>query len=1801
MKPSLWQSAALAGCLLLSACQGSRNDVQVVSRNFDEEIEQQQNLQFSFNKDLYPDSLLRQWDQTAYIDFKPRVNGVFKWNSSSELVFSPSEGFQPGTEYTATVTREVLKKSKKQWPLSRKREFRFHTAPLRVQSSTLSWTRGKSNANVMVQLDLQFNYDVKLQEAASRLRLSSKGQPVNFTAVTSGTGKMLSVQLMPLNEKDEMTPLKAELGKGIPIAGGKYQSSKDTILALQVPSRYNLEVTGVDARHSGTEGTIDVTLSQPVSDAQLKQYIQLEPSVPFEVSSDESGFSISGKDFNPETTYQLTISNALEGSFGGRFKKNYSEAVSFGRIQPAIRFVNEKGMYLSSQGYRNLALNLVNIPKVKVSVVKVYENNLEHLMRSGRDQDYGYTSGGEEGGDGDWFNYYRTQNLGDTIFQQEYDTRKLPGNSFARVLHLDFQDKIRSYSGIYVITVASSEHYWIQQSKILSLSDIGMIVKEDKDNVYVFANSIRYAKPLSNVKVSFISTNNQLMHQETTNGDGVAVFRNIAQKSPGFHVGMITAKAGDEFSFVWLEQSAVETSRYDVGGRTQNAAGLNAYIYAERNLYRPGETVHVSTIVRDEQWNNPGEVPVKLKLNMPNGKEFATMRKILNEQGSCETIFPIPASALTGTYTLEVYTGNDVLLNAYDFSIEEFMPDRIKAQLNIDKQEYVQTDTLRASIQADNLFGTPAMNRNYQCELNMDKVAFSSDKYGDYSFATDNSFYFSTLFRSGATDERGQAKESFSLNSDGITDAGMLKGNVMATVFDENGRPVHRYAHFTLYTQPVFVGVKQDDYYVGTRRPVRLGLIALDKNQVPQNNVQVQVTLLKKEWHTVIEQNGSRYRYVSKYDTRTLGTYNVNVSGTASAYVFTPTLGGEYEVRIARAGSNAYISRTFYAWGYDDTQYTSFEVNNEGSVDIKPDKPKYAVGENINLLFTTPFEGRMLVSVERDKVIEYHYLTTKDKSAVLRLKAGEEHLPNIYVSATLFRPMDGTDMPLTVAHGYEPVLVDQKKNQLPVQVSMAASARSKTKQTITVKTAPGAYVTVAAVDEGILQVKNYQTPDPYQHFYQKVALAVAGYDIYPLLLPEVRTSSTGGDGAGDDAANRVNPLFVNRARLVSFWSGILQADGSGTVRYSIDVPQFSGDLRVMAVAYKGRAFGGADQHMKVADPVVISTALPRFLSPNDQVLMPVTLSNTTAKDAVATVTVKTEGPIGMTGGSTQKLNIPANREARAVFNVAAQRVMGAGKVTVSVQAMNETFTDETDISIRPPASLQKQTGSGLAKENSLTSVTPVGDFIPASYSGKLIVARSPLVQFSRNMDELVHYPYGCVEQTTSAAFPQLYYADLVRSISGQNVNDPNPAYNVQQAILKLQSMQLSNGALCYWPDGGYESWWGSVYAAHFLLEARKAGFEVNGSTLDRLMQYLKFRLKKKENITYRYNGNQERVIVAKEVPYSLYVLALAGEPQQGTMNYYKGNPGQLSLDGRYLLAAAYGLSGQPVQAKQVLPASFSGEKSERASGGSFYSYIRDEALALSALLDIDPGNPQTGIMARQVAEQMKREPYLSTQENVFGILAMGKMARAANKTSGTASVLIDGKQVATTQGANLTLDLKPYRGKPLQVQVKGNGPFYYFWEVKGVTADGHIKEEDSYMKVRRAYFNRTGQPIAGNSFRQNDLIVVRLSLQGQYNSAIDNVVVTDMLPAGFEIENTRLNDMPDLKWIKDASYPDYLDYRDDRLNLFTTAGSEVKNYYYMVRAVSPGTYTLGPVQADAMYNGYYHSYHGAGVVQVTER
>ena len=1578
--------------------------------------------------------------------------------------------------------------------------------------------------------------------------------------------------------------------------------------------------------HDGTTGSIRVNTSQQVLPANLADAISFSPAIKFTAEPTETGFVIRSGNFDQTRSYTLMIAKRIRGRIGGVLHEEYSTNITFGQLEPAISFANEKGVYLSGKGAKNIEVRIINVPRVKVVVSKIYENNLlmaQHSNYRPRETSSTTESGSisldrkamtEEGP----VNYEPDDDnltLGDVIYEREIDTRTLPRSatsSVNRILNLDISDKLPEFKGIYHIMIRSAKDYWVRDSRFVSLSDIGMIAKEGKEKIIVFTNSIKTATALPGVAVQAYGANNQLLGTGTTGNDGVAEIAYTRKEFAGFRPAMLIAKSADDFNYLPFNTTRINTSRFEVGGRRGNPAGLDAYIYPERDIYRPGEKVNFSVILRDRQWKSPGELPIVLKFLLPNGKELKTFRKTLNGQGSVEGSVDIAPTAITGSYSLEVYTSSDVLLATQPFRIEEFVPDRIKVIAQLDKALLEAGDAAKLNIHAVNFFGPPAANRNYECEIQVHSVNFRPKDYENYTFnLSDQSASFDKNVRQGKTDEQGNSVENYEV-PEIFKNIGLLQATFYATVFDETGRPVSRSTSVDIYTQKVFFGLADDGYwFYPLNQPVDFPLIALDRNEKIVTGT-AHVEVIKHEYHTVLTKNGDYFRYESQEEDKMITETTLPVSGEATHYSFTPRSPGDYELRVALPGASSYVSKEFYSWGAWGGDNNSFQVNNEGHIDISLDKKSYYTGESVGALIKTPFDGRLLITMETDKVLSYQYVDVDKRTAHVSLPLTVDDVPNVYITATLIKPHDLSDIPLTVAHGFQSVKVEAKERHMPVEIVAQPAVRSHTHQKITVKATPGSMVTLAAVDNGVLQVSNFTTPDPYAHFYAKRALEVTDYDLYPLLFPEVKAalSSTGGDEEAD-MKKRTNPMPAKRIKILSYWSGIAQADGGGEASFEFDIPQFSGSVRLMAVAYKNEDFGSQELNMTVADPIVLSSALPRFMSPGDTVTLPVTISNTTTSGAGADVKLRLSGPLHSVADQEQSINIGANSEGRAEFKLAASPTIGIGKVTVDVNAKGEHFSDETEIGIRPSAPLTKSTGSGSIPGGSSQPVGwSIGDFIPSSIDYQLVLSKSPAAELGPWLGRLVEYPYGCTEQTVSIAFPQLYFGDLADLVRSKNVDASekiNANSNVQEAIRKIKMRQLYNGAVTLWDDEGTENWWATIYAAHFLLEARKAGFDVDPSLLSTMLGYINNRMKNRETVMYWYNRTFNRRIAPEEVTYGLYVLALAGQPNVSAMNYYKARPEMLSLDCRYMLAAAYALAGDRRSFQQFLPASFSGEEANTTTGGCFASDVRDESLALDVLVDADPGNPQIPVMARHVMDKLKQRTWFSTQELAFSVLGLGKVARQDAGSSVTADVEVDGRKIGTMDGNPLKLTTRQIAGAAgsggvpkVTIHTHGSGKLYYYWETEGISSTGAFKEEDSYLRVRKRFFDRFGRPLTGNTFKQNDLVIVQVTLERTFSTDVDNIVITDMLPAGFEIENPRTKDIPDMDWVKDDDSPTALDVRDDRINLFVDLHAMKQTYYYAVRAVSPGIYHMGPVSADAMYNGEYHSYNGAGTIRISQ-
>ena len=1800
MRSLLLTLSVILSFFLLISC-GPSNTVKVESFSPTGEVQNLTNFTIEFSEDLAPASVISEWSDEQFVTFEPAIHGKFKWTTPSTLVFSPEAPLDPMQGYSARINKNVLFNTNYSPDFE---EYNFHTPYFDVTNVDFFWTNiPYQNYKLSVQANIHFNYPVDPKSLRNFLEVKRGGVEVkDYQIVSDQSADVIAINFGEVQQTDKGQLLSVKVNENLVSTLGKEGLKEARNFDVKLPPITRLAITNVTAGFDGSTGWIEVSTTQTVDDKRLKEFISTEPSK-------KLNFSVTGNVIRIETdldnvqTVDLLIKKGLPGLYGGELEFDYEQEVSMVNVQPSINFTDKRGKYLMLGGEENLKVNAVNIGEVEVEVSQVFKNNILHFLNQ-----YGYNYYYDEY---EYENYnptYYVGDFGETLYDEKI---KLPqGQNWLKSFTVNLNKALgQKFKGIYTVSVRSAEERWRNDSKVVAISDLGIISKFADDEIYVFVNSISGAQPVTDAQVNIISTNNQTILSGKTDDNGVVVFKDVKKKTEGFSPRLVVVEKDDDFNYIDLRETSVETSRFDVGGLTQYAADFNVFLYSPRDIYRPGEDIQLSAIVRNDKINVIKDVPLIIKIYTPTGKIFEAYRKDLNEQGSFELFFTLPTYAQTGSYSANVYSGSDQLIGSYKFKVEEFVPDKIRVTVKADKEKTKPGGKVSIDASAEFLFGAPAADMRYEADIQLNHKSFKSKNYPGYVFSNSsitNTSIDHTMLE-GKLDSKGKAKIIYTIPSD-IRSKGVITATAYVSIFDLTGRTVTRSASFDIYPKDYFIGIKSTDYYFGVNENIAFNFIAVDKDDKQINNFSSIVKLIRYEWQTVLRKDYSnRYYYTSEQKEVNEWEKDLTINGPTK-FNFMVSKSGRYELRVYKKGSNDYEKNTFYAYGWGTSTAGSFEVDKEGKVEIVFDKEQYEPGEKAKILFTCPFSGKLLVTLERASVYSYQYIDVNSRSAELEVPLNDELMPNVYVTATLFKKHSKDDTaPFLVGHGFASMKVVKSKNKLPVSISAPQKIKPKTTQQITIKTEAqkDIYVTVAAVDEGILQVTNFSTPDPYGFMYAKRPLMVDSYDLYKLLLPEIVSisSSSGGGEMEQQLQKRTNPISVKRFKLLSYWSGIKKTNGDGVVTVSLNVPQFNGEVRLMAVAYSGSRFGSAEERMKVADDLIIEPQIPRFLAVNDSLITPVSIVNTTDKTANVDVSIRVEGPLKISSSSKKSLKIGPNSTGNVTFGILAQSQVGAGKIIFETSGL-ANIKEEIDIAVRPISPLVVETGSGTIEAGKEIKIDVPKNFLKGTQKTSLTISKFPAIKFAKQLKYLVGYPYGCIEQTVSKLFPQLYFEDLAKFVAPEYYRTNNPVYYVKEGIRKIESMQLYDGSLAYWQGGTETSWWGSVYAAHFLVEAKKAGYNVSENVLNKLLKYIAQKAKEKSTydyVTYTATGRTITKIASKEILYSLYVLALAGNGDIATMNYYKARPHLVSRDMQYLLAGSYALMGRWNSYYEIVPSAFEPEKTMRLTGGCFDSDIRANAIMLNVLLEVEPANKQIPVIIKYLTQNSDR--MYSTQERSFAFLALGKAASLNADANVTVDILVDGKSMNKFSGKDLTVSDEKLNGANITLKANGKGDVYYFWSAEGVKINEKVKEEDSYLQVRRTFMSyKTGRIIPDNVFYQGELIVCKIDLTG-FDRNADNIVITDLIPAGFEIENPRLNPATELSWkVINPMRIDYMDIRDDRLILFTNLNRNTTNrFIYLLRVVNQGTYQLPVIGAEAMYDQEYHSYNGAGVVKVLQR
>ena len=1809
--------------------------------------------------------------------FTPAVQGTVRWIARDRVGFFLDAPLAPSAQYTVQLTPEL--NPSETFLLTGQKEFKFATDPFAVQQARMEFTSDDAREHATGFGTIAFNYPVTIVDLKAHLSIELDDEteiPYQIETNTA-TARTVRFETKRIKRGTADREIKIKIEKGFKCTGGKIGLEKASVTPVILRGRGTLGVTYSDVWESDGTPYISVSFSAPVLSDAIEPYIELTPAVAYQVTSDYRNVQIHGN-FKRRTTYTLKIRRGLTARNDAVLKQDYMTRLTIPDIRPQLRFLGD-GFFLARKGQLNLGLATINIKRVKLNIEKVFANNLIYVSKLER-----------------WSRWSR--NLGKPIHAEELDIPSQLNEEVTTPISLE-EYLSDEHAGIFKVVARNAQREWDSAHQWVLITDLGITAKRTGDRLYVWVKSLATGSPVPRASVKLISDNNQTLLDGTTNWAGYAEFTDVTEKTEDFTPFMITAAKQDDLAFIQLNRHEIATADFNIAGSAYLQKGYEAFLYTSRGVYRPGETVQLAGIVRGPKQVTPKPLPARIEVLSPNGRIMRELRLQTNKSGACDVQIPIPDYALTGNYIAKMRIA-DRVVGRVQFQVEEFMPDRIKVAVTADKSTYKLGEELGIEVSAINLFGPPAAGRKVEAFCELEAVPFvkkdtipnaGTTQWDSFVFRNARSNFEKQRIGLGEakTDAAGKAYYQFTV-PETLKASALLNGILTATISEAGGRSVTASHRVVIHPYSHYVGLRRTTTGdVKINQPLRFDYIAVNETMAVASGRDLKLSLYKVHWNTILRQNGAgRYEYVSEPQTTEVETVSLTSAETVQTVTLTPSDYGEYRVRLQDIASQATAELGFYVSGWGNIPVS---MEHPTRLELTLNKPAYRPGQTAKLYIKAPFPGTLLLTVEREKVLSYRTIVMKNNTTTLSIPVRYAYRPNVYLSATLIRaiPIEGavTDKksPLPArAFGVIPLKIDETRRRLSIEMSLhqtndagdtqkiplASPERSTESTEVSVGTGlpgfpydsdvtvlPNSEVTIAfqvrgrrswqkydvciaAVDEGILALTDFKTPNPHDHFYRQRGLQTRSFDLYSGILPEIANvtddSSTGGDGATTRQAElrkRLSTGSIRRVKPISLWSGFVKTDGNGRGTVQFKIPQFNGTLRLMAVAFAGGDYGGTETYLTVREPIVLTPTFPRFLAGGDKVRVPVTLFNDTGTEGEFTVELQASGdvrllsasdlnpsetlPQGESGLQTPPTNIigklsidtrvDAGAEAQVFFDILVQDAIGEANFNLSAHGNTQTTQLDVKIPLRSVAPPVTQTGQGVVRVGEPVDFIFPSNLIPDSSEFSLTLSPFPNIRFADSLRYLIRYPHGCLEQTTSKVFPLLYFSDLARSIEPMLATEGSVDHYITSGIMKIESMLKSDDRFAYWPGGSYVNPWSSIYASHFLVEARKAGYEVADRVYDAMLNGLKTQAKFSPNME---DSNEAQEIRNKTslVTYAAYVLAAAGHPDRGTMHYLK-NRGLSGLSdySHFQLAGAFALSGELETALSMLPVSvaptFNKGNGQRETGGTLDSPIRAQAIMLDVLAEVNENHPSIPMLVQNLNEAASEgNRWATTQENAFAFLALGKILKKQMDRNYTGTLTLNGEHFADFDATEVCYTDKAWDGTRVQLSVKGEGSCYYYWSAFGIQRDSFIEEYERELQVRRRYFNKDGEERSG-TFVHGELLIAEVNVKS-LTANLENVVVVDMLPTGFEIENPRLESRAGIPWLKAQDFkPDYIDIRDDRLIFFGTFPRQrERKFYYALRAVTRGEFTLPPIAAEAMYDTTKSAVTGSmRIAVVTER
>ena len=1780
--------------------------------------------------------------------FSPSLKGKAYWVSNNTIEFVPEEGtLKPGSLYECTFQLgkfvEVDKKLK-EFNFSfrvQERNFTLSIEPLPITDAQPD--------EINIKGEICFSDIVKKEEVEKILTVkdgNNKSYPVEIIPTDNLTRYQFCINQVPRDTEDYQLTITAN---GSPARIDQTQS-EEVLIPAKDSFRF-LSATRIDEPENG----IEVVFSAPLSDTQdlkgLMEIPELSSSV-FQIKENRVFIYFEANQLSKLT---LNIHEGVKSSQGKTLGTSHSISFSEINLKPQVEMLTTAAILPDSKSLI-IPFRAVNLYAVDLSVIRIFENNVlmfmqtnslasaNELRRSGR-LVYKKTLwlGKDTSKDiHNWENY--SIDLAGLIrqepgaiyrvilsFRQEYSAYPCGGvdNQEIKFADNNTPDGLMKVSGSALSeadeavwdtpeayyyynggTMDWSVYRWKERDNPchpsyymnsdraaacnVFASNLGMIVKRNSLNkLWIAVSNILDTNPVGKAQVTVYNFQLQPIGKGETNGEG---FVEISSKGTPF---IVVAEAEKQKAYVRVVDGEEQSvSRFDVGGK-EIQKGLKGFIYGERGVWRPGDTLHISFILEDREKRIPDKHPVALEIYNPKGQFYTKMISTQGMNGFYTFDVPTQAGDPTGLWNAYIKVGGTTFHKG--LRIETIKPNRLKINLTLPKILQSTDKNVTVPLASAWLTGATASKLKAKVEMSLSKVNTQFKNYGQYIFndpATDFTTIKTDVF-DGILNAEGKA--GVTLKVPAATNApGMLNATFTTRVFEPGGDA-------SIYTQSIpfspfvsYVGINLNQpkgKYIETDKDHVFDVVTVNSQGQPVNRSNLEYKIYRISWSWWWENSDESFgTYINNSSITPVASGKLQTSGGKTTFKFRvdyPSW-GRYLVYVKDKDSGHATGGTIYVdWPESRGRSNKTDPSGIKMLTFSLDKESYEIGETATAIIPAAAGGRALVSIENgSSVLHREWIeVTNEGDTKYTFEITPEMAPNVYLHISLLQPHAQTinDLPIRM-YGIAPVFVTNRQTVLQPQIQMPEVLRPETDFNVTVSEKSGKPMTytLAIVDDGLLDLTNFKTPDPWNEFYSREALGIRTWDMYDNVLGASAGAYSSLFSVGGDATLKPADAKANRFKPVVKFIGPFYLEKGRQQTHTLKLPMYVGSVRAMVVAGQDGAYGNAEKTAFVRTPLMLLSTLPRVLSIQEEITVPVNVFAMEKQVKNVTVSLQASGGgVQIEGSHQQSLTFNRPGDQLVFFTLKTGNKTGKATIKLTASGGGQQTKETIEIEVRNPNPIVTLRSSEWIETGQNKELSYQLGSLSANNQIKLEVSRIPSVDISRRFDFLYNYQHHCTEQLTSKALPLLFIAQF-KTIDTREAEKIKA--NVQEAIRQIYARQLPNGGFVYWPGNAVADEWISSYTGMFLTLAQEKGYAVHANVLNKWKRFQRaaaqnWRMPQEANNWQQWQSELQQA-------FRLYTLALAGVPEYGAMNRMKEQPG-LSIQAKWRLAAAYALTGKMKPAEELVYNAETTVIPYSSMNQIYGSSDRDEAMILETLLLMNRERDALQ-QAKVVSKNLSQENWFSTQSTAFALMAMGRLAE---KLSGSLDFTWtwNGKQQPAVKSAKAVFEKEistsPKSGT-VAVKNQGKGALSVDLITRTQLLNDTLPAISDNLRMDIRYASMDGKPMSVNDIRQGTDFTAIASISNTSGTTdYTNLALTHIIPSGWEVYNERMTvpeaepqETTDSSGNVSGQYT-YQDIRDDRvLTYFNLRRGETKIFTIRLQATYAGNFILPAVQCEAMYD-----------------